>query len=79
MSSCERCNELERQLETVTRELAAERERANALFVAYPPQVAPLPATPPGPPDQAVSAGGLLERVPGYALLRRTAQKLVNR
>jgi hypothetical protein len=54
---CPRCRVLERELACLSidcqqkvQALAAERERANALFIAYPPQGLHVPALAPGRP-----------------------------
>jgi hypothetical protein len=84
---CPRCRVLERELALLSidcqqkvQALAAERERANALFIAYPPQGLPLPAPAPRGPaldnralryrlvdvaDRAIDRLGLTRRLSG--------------
>jgi hypothetical protein len=91
-SSCARCKELEEQLFRITMErdllgerLAVEKERANALFVSYPPQAHERPAPPPPPPpvepkpfryQLADTLNELAFKLPGYWLARRAAMAL---
>ena len=70
-SECARCRELEQKVAKLTEQLASERERSNALFVAYPPQAAPPPPPSPAPaPEPKPIRQELAE------LARRVAQKL---
>jgi hypothetical protein len=54
--ACPRCESLEERIQELTAEhasllkaLVREKERANALFLGYPPQVATRPSVPPSP------------------------------
>jgi hypothetical protein len=80
---CAQCRKLEQDVARLERELAVERERANALYVAWPPQ-APAPPAPPAPVEEARplryelvdSINHLVSRFPGYQLARRAAMRL---
>jgi hypothetical protein len=90
--SCTRCQALEEQLFRLTMErdllserLAAEKERANALFLSYPPQAHDRPPPPPPlPPVEpkpfryqlADALNDLAFKLPGYWLARRAAMAL---
>jgi hypothetical protein len=82
---CPRCATLEEQVHRLTMErqllverLAAERARANAMFVPQPPP----PPAPPAPPAElrhrlVDSLNSMIYRVPGYGLARRLGQAVV--
>jgi hypothetical protein len=82
-STCKRCGELERKIDQLTRELAEARERADALFIGYPPQAPERPVEP--APERPVryelvdSLNEVVSRLPGYELARRAAEKITKR
>jgi hypothetical protein len=51
---CDGCKRLQAEVDRLVEELADERERADALYVGYPPQ-GPLPAPAPVPPTAATA------------------------